>query len=110
MLIAERSLKIKSSTDDVEVPISIYLPREIDGAWLCKFTIEWPDGDIQMDASGSDSVQAIELALKMIGAFLYASDHHAAGKLMWLEPAQGYGFPVTNYLRDMLIGEDKKFF
>lgn len=109
MLIAERSLKIKSLADDVEVPISIYLPREVEGAWLCKFTIEWPDGEIQMDANGSDSVQAIELALKMIGSFLYASDYHASGTLIWLEPGKGYGFPVPNNLRDMLIGDDKKY-
>lgn len=110
MLIAERNLKIKSSTEDIEVPISIYLPREVDGAWLCKFTIEWPDGEIQMDANGSDGVQAIELALKMIGSFLYASDHHASGELVWLEAGKGYGFPVPNNLRDRLIGDDRKFF
>lgn len=109
MLIAERTLKIRDLAEEVEVPISIYVPREIGETWSCKFTIEWPDGEIQMDAHGSDSVQAIELAFKMIGAFLYASDHHASGKLMWLEPGQGYGFPVANNLRDMLIGEDRRF-
>jgi hypothetical protein len=49
------------------------------------------------------------LALKTIGAQIYASDHHASGKLMWLEPGKGYGFPVTNNLRDLLVGDDKKF-
>jgi hypothetical protein len=110
MLIAERTLKIKTLAEDIEVPISIYLPREVDGIWLCKFTIEWPDGELQMDSNGSDSVQAIELALKMIGAFLYTSDHHASGKLVWLESDHGYGFPVANNMRDMLVGDDKKFF
>jgi hypothetical protein len=63
-----------------------------------------------MAAGGVDDVQAIAIALQMIGAFLYASDHHASGKLVWLEAGKGYGFPVPNNLRDMLIGDDKKFF
>ncbi len=36
------------------------------------------------------------MALRLIGAQIYASAHHASGKLMWLEPGKGYGFPVTN--------------
>ena len=28
---------------------------------------------------GVDAVQALELAMKMIGAFIYTSDHHASG-------------------------------
>jgi len=61
-----------------------------------------------MDAGGIDSVQALELALRMIGAIIYASDHHASGNLMWEAPGQGYGFPVPNNIRDLLVGEDKK--
>jgi hypothetical protein len=55
-------------------------------------------------------VQALELALRTIGAQIYASDHHASGKLMWLEPGKGYGFPVTSNLRDLLVGDDKDLF
>jgi hypothetical protein len=39
-----------------------------------------------MNARGFDSVQALELALRMIGATLYASDHHKSGNLMWMTP------------------------
>jgi hypothetical protein len=55
-------------------------------------------------------VQALELTLRIIGAQIYASDHHASGNLMWLAPGDGYGFPVTTGIRDLLIGNDKKFF
>ena len=58
---------------------------------------------------GVDAVQALELALRMIGAFIYGSDHHESGNLIWGAPGQGYGFPVPNTIRDLLIGEDKKF-
>lgn len=36
-----------------------------------------------MSASGIDSVQAIVLALQMIGADIYSSSHHKSGKLMF---------------------------
>jgi hypothetical protein len=29
--------------------------------------------------------------------------------LVWEAPGQGYGFPVPNNIRDLLVGEDKKF-
>jgi hypothetical protein len=29
---------------------------------------------------------------------------------LWLEPGRGYGFPVPNNIRDLLVGDDKKFF
>jgi len=28
---------------------------------------------------------------------------------MWAEPAQGYGFPVTQNLRELLIGDDANY-
>ena len=52
-------------------------------------------------------MQALHLALELIGAQIYASDHHASGKLMWLEPGKGYGFPVTRGIRDILLGDDR---
>jgi hypothetical protein len=110
MLIAERILKIRYPTEDIDVPIHVYSPKQGNGSSTCRFTIGWPDGEIEMAAGGVDEVQAIDLALKMIGAFLYSSDHHASGSLMWLEKGNGYGFPVSNDLRDMLIGDDKRFF
>jgi hypothetical protein len=60
-----------------------------------------------MEAMGVDAVQALELALKMIGALIYTSDHHAAGNLMWEAQGKGYGFPVSRTIRDLLVGDDK---
>jgi hypothetical protein len=69
--------------------------------------LEWPDETTSLDAMGVDGVQALELALKMIGAFIYTSDHHTSGNLMWEAPGKGYGFPVTHNIRDLLTGDDK---
>jgi hypothetical protein len=70
-----------------------------------QFEVDWPDGTLRIAAGGVDSVQALHLALELIGAQLYASDH--PGGLMWLEPRKGYGFPVTRGIQDMLIGDDR---
>ena len=45
----------------------------------------------------------------MIGAELYASAQNKSGALSWLAPGRGYGFPVPNAIRDLLVGDDKKF-
>ncbi len=108
MLIATRVLKLRRNTGDIEIPIRIFAPKHEGTSWSCKLEVDWPDGTLTMAAGGVDAVQALELALNIIGAQIYASDHHASGKLMWLEPGKGYGFPVTHNIRDMLVGDDKK--
>jgi hypothetical protein len=54
-------------------------------------------------------VQALLIAMQMIGAEIYASNYHDSGKLRWLVADRGYGFPVTNNIRDLLVGDDKAF-
>ncbi len=107
MVIATRVLKLRRIAGDIEIPIRIFAPREEDASWKCDFEVGWPDGALTMAAGGVDAVQALDLALKMIGALIYASDHHASGKLEWLEPGKGYGFPVTRGIRDLLVGDDR---
>jgi hypothetical protein len=109
MIIATRVLKLKCPSGDIEVPIRIFAPEKQEVGWICRVDIEWPDEKLTRIAVGEDGVQALELALKLIGAQLYTSDHHESGKLEWLEPGQGYGFPVPNGIRDMLVGDDKRF-
>jgi hypothetical protein len=41
---------------------------------------------------------------------LYASDYHENGQLMWTDEGLGYGFPVASTLRDLLVGDDARFF
>lgn len=108
MLIATRVLKLRRSGNDIEIPVRLFAPQPETVDWSCTFEIDWPDGTIAIPARGFDAVQALHIALQLIGAMIYASDHHASGKLMWLEPGNGYGFPVTNNLRDLLIGDDKR--
>lgn len=110
MLIAERMLTLEAADGVAKIPVRIFLPQELSVDWICRFTIGWPGEEFEMDVHGVDAFQALELALRTIGVMIYTSEHHKAGKLMWLEAGDGYGFPVTTTLRDLLVGSDRKFF
>jgi len=58
---------------------------------------------------GADSMQAIVLALQMIGAGIYSSSYHEQGKLFWESGRKGYGFPVMSSYRDLMQGDDLKY-
>ncbi len=111
MIIATRVLKLHDPKGDVEIPIRIFLPElRQDYGWVCPFEIDWPDGRMERFAGGQDSMQAIILALSMIGVIIYTSDYHESGNLSFGEQGRGYGFPVPHTVRDLLIGDDAKFF
>lgn len=109
MIIATRSLILSDAKGDTEIQIRIFAPEKADVDWKCRFEINWPAGKAERWGAGSDAVQALLIAMQMIGAEIYASDYHESGKLRWLVPGRGYGFPVTNNIRDLLVGDDKTF-
>lgn len=107
--IATRVLKLRQDGGDVDMPVYIFAPEQQASSWACRFEIGWPDGCHAMAAHGVDAVQALDMALRMIGAVIYTSDHHKSGDLMWEAPGKGYGFPVTGNIRDLLEGDDKAY-
>ena len=109
MIIASRSLRLRQGSTDIQVPVRIFAPENNNTDWTCEYEIGWPDGTRKFAARGADSVQALLLALNMVGSELYTSDHHKAGNLIALDSWKGYGFPVPKNLRDLLQGDDAKF-
>jgi hypothetical protein len=110
MKIATRLLRMKNSSGEVRIPVNVFLPeREHDGTWFCRYEIDWPEGTWRSRAGGVDAVQSLFLALQMIGSDIYTSDYHKSGRLFLDAPGSGYGFPVPVTLRDLLVGEDRKF-
>jgi len=104
-------LKLRGVNADIEIPIRIFLPEKAEGgSWSCRYEIDWPDEKWALAAYGNDSVQAIDLALHMIGSEIYASNYHKSGQLFLEAPRRGYGFPVPKTLRDLLEGDDAKFY
>ena len=109
MIIATRTLKIQKDGMELNVPIRLFAPERTEVDWMCRFEIEWPETKLDRYATGVDAVQALILALQMIGSQIYASKYHASGHLAWLENNRGYGFPVPSTLREMLIGDDARY-
>lgn len=104
-----RLLKLRGLTEDSNISVRIFAPEKQDNAWSCRYEIDWPEGTQIMNSWGADAVQALVLALQMIGADIYSSSYHKTGKLMIDAPDKGYGFPVPSSLRDMLVGDDKLY-
>lgn len=109
MLLATRVLRVRSRPT-VEIPVRIFTPEQKGPDWSCHFEIGWPEGVVKREVIGIDAIQALELALRMIGTIIYSSDLHRSGELVWQAPRQGYGFPVPNTIRDLLTGQDREFF
>jgi hypothetical protein len=106
MVIAIRRLKLQLPAKEIDVFVRIFMPEAENGSWRCAYEIDWPNRKKSSAAVGFDSVQAIFLALQKIGIEVYTSDYHRQGQLIWFEANQGYGFPVTKNLRDLLVGTD----
>ena len=108
MIVATRMLKLRQKESDADIAIRIFAPRPDGNHWSCAYEIDWPEGTRKFAASGLDSMQALILALNMIGSEIYTSDYHKAGNLSSGEAWEGYGFPLPQNLRDLLIGDDAK--
>lgn len=110
MIIAQRTLiaHLKSGNEDVN--INIFCPIKEDKNWSCRTEIHWPDGVYEFIGYGMDSVQALDIALQGIGMRLYFSDYHKSGQLSWGDDYKGYGFPVPKNARDLLFGDDARFY
>jgi hypothetical protein len=108
MIIATRVLTLSDKVEQ-KVAIRLHAPEPAKVDWICRFEIDWPDGKGERWGTGVDAVQALLAALQMIGAELYASEYNKSGKLSGLAPGRGFGFPVPNTIRDLLVGDDRKF-
>jgi hypothetical protein len=107
-VIAERVLVLEDKTERARINVRLFNPEFDDPGWRCRYQIDWPHGLRTMQSGGLDSMQALTIALQMIGAEIYASPYHKSGKLFWERPGGGYGFPVVSSLREFLIGDDAK--
>lgn len=70
-VIAERELSLVSGEKQGVVTVSIGRPyREADGAYFCPFRVRGLGRELSRKAGGVDGIQAVQLALVMIGAEL----------------------------------------
>lgn len=90
-VIAERRLSLKIDGEEREIRITLGRPyQESDQAYFCPFRIAGIGEEQTKRAGGIDSIQAMQLALVMIGALLSSQSKN----LKW--DGEPYtGFPVS---------------
>lgn len=107
MIIAKRELQLDDGGTSVSLVVDLHQPTTDGRAWRCDFVIHWPSGTQRSHAMGADGIQALFLAMQMVGTLLYASKYHATGRLKWLDGG-GYGFPLRLSARDLASGTDRE--
>ena len=107
MVILSHALYLSNVTNETVIAIKIHQPEKREKAWSCRYEIDWPEGAQAFEAIGFDALQALVLALQMVGAEIYSSAYHREGRLRAYDNEKGYGFPVAASLRDLLVGVEK---
>lgn len=110
MIIGTRTLTVETPLGERPVEIRMFAPKHSDRHWVCRYEIDWPEGTAQGSMQGADALSALHGALMFIGIDLYASPYHSSGKMWWAKPFVGYGFPVPKDAREILVGEDQKYY
>lgn len=61
-------------------------PRHIapNGEYRCDYAMIWPDRELRSYAMGTDSVQALMLAMSSVFSYIECSEEYKAGKLFYL--------------------------
>lgn len=109
-MIGKRTLRIVTDGDSQDVEIVLALPEPDGKGWVCSYSIGWPTGPQTRRVHGVDGIAAVHSALMMIGLDVNGSVYHQQGRLHWMEPFVGLGFPVPKAARDLLTGEDAELF
>lgn len=110
MIVGIRDLTLRDGSRDVKIQIRIHAPeQDSPGVWGCRYEVDWPGENRSVVAWGIDAIQALLIALGMVGAEIYSSNYHKSGNLFWIAPSKGYGFPVAPTIRDLLEGDDAKY-
>jgi hypothetical protein len=110
MIVGKRSLELRQQQGSISIEVRIFQPQARQGHWCCDYEIDWPEGTHKFSAGGADSMQALIIALNMIGAEIYTSNYHKSGDLRSSDSWKGYGFPVPKNIRDLLEGDDATYF
>lgn len=108
--IAVRKYSLVENGRRAEVTVRLFRPEPDpdESTYRCRFVVEWPSETQDLYACGVDAIQALLLAVQMLGATIYTSQAVKEGKLVWLEPGCGFGLPVSRNIEDILQGDDRR--
>jgi Domain of unknown function (DUF6968) len=105
VIIAHRRLILSTPSGETEVPVRLFQPEEDGGAWICRYEIEWPGEKWSRYAAGVASIQALILALQLIGIAIYTSRLSIKVAQVGRE-LSGEWIPASPNVRGMLAGDD----
>lgn len=91
--IARRTLRLNCDGGERSVVVTIFMPEPHGDDYICRFLIDGINCTSVPGAKGVDPIQAIILALTIIGAALYTSAEYTNGRLRWLDDSDDLGFP-----------------
>lgn len=110
MIIAKRTMYIADRSGQLSVEIRLFQPQADDHVFICRYEIDWPEGQVSSQAQGNDMVEALHLALQKLGTEMYLSRYHHEGTLSWMPGWTGYNLPIPKNGRDLLVGDDQRFY
>tara|TARA_R100000365_G_C2739530_1_gene68328 strand:+ start:740 stop:1087 length:348 start_codon:yes stop_codon:yes gene_type:complete len=110
MIIAARTMHITAGSGEVDAEVRLFQPETDEHLFICRYEIDWPEGTLRSQAQGNDMIEALHLALQKLGTEMYLSRYHHDGTLHWMSGWVGYNFPIPKNGRDLLIGDDQRFF
>ena len=109
-MVGTRTLVAATAEGPKLVEVALTTPQPDGARWVCRYTIGWPEGPQEREVRGPDGLAAVHSALTMIGLDINSSAYHLEGRLKWMDPWVGYGFPVPKEARDMLTGQDRELY
>lgn len=100
-VIAEAALDLAGSAEKVTVRLHAPERSKRGSDWSCRFEVGAPL-NYEFAAEGVSSLQALALAMKMLAAFLYSSEHYEKGELGAFGEFGGYlGLPAPHEYLDV---------
>jgi len=91
-----RTLKLDQ---DKEVHVDLFEPElEPDGDYICRYTVSGLSKPLSGDSMGIDAIQALHIALQLIGNRLYSMEEFKSKRLTWegSVDSSDLGFPTSN--------------
>ncbi len=115
MVIATRKLTVVTKSGaTAEVVLRLFLPVASGEAWDCRYEIDWPEDGwpartVKSHAIGSDALHALQLAMQKLGVELHMTSYHKDRTMRW-DDWDGYGIALPKEGRDLMRGDDAKFY
>ncbi len=115
MIIATRKLTVVTKSGrEADVAVRLFLPVGSGDRCECRYEMDfpedgWPAQTVKGSAVGSDALHALQLAIQKLGVELHMTSYHSDKAMRWGH-WDGYGIALPKEGRDLMRGDDAKFF